>query len=154
MKSATLTEPALRPSRMTVFRPCVCLLALTTAALAVSACGGSNPRARPVDTAALTSASLPRCRVATARAKRALSRIHADIARIRRAKTHAQTSAATDRFINNFEHSTLSPVTKSRLIDLAVSAGNGKCADLLPGPRADAHQASARDARLPLRSRA
>ena len=48
---------------------------------------------------------------------------------MQRATTHAQTSVATDRFINDFNLSTLSLVTKSRLIDLAESAAFGKCED-------------------------
>jgi hypothetical protein len=101
---------------------------LSIVALAAGACGSSKPVARPA-AKPHTAGTLPRCNGNSARAKRELSRLLADVARIRRARTHAQTSAATDRFINDFDHSTLSLVTKSRLVDLAVSANDGKCDD-------------------------
>jgi hypothetical protein len=132
-RPARPTRSLVSRDRATAFtralRLCWCLSALIAGVLAMSGCAASNSSARPAATATPKPASLPRCRSDTTRAKLALPRIRADIARIRHAKTHAQTSAATDRFINDFEHSALSLVTKSRLIDLAVSAVDGKCDD-------------------------
>jgi hypothetical protein len=111
-----------------VFRICWCLTVLSLVALTATGCGGPKPIA-PTVTQPHESGALPRCTVDTARAKRRLPRLRADIARIRRARTHAQTSAATDRFINDLNHSTLSLLTKNRLIDHAVGANDGKCGD-------------------------
>jgi hypothetical protein len=109
---------------------CWCLAGLAVVVtLVASGCGASTSPAPSISVTSQASNALPRCSVDTARAKRGLPGIRADIARISRARTHAQTSAATDRFINDFNRSTLSLVTKSRLVDRAVSAVAGKCND-------------------------
>jgi hypothetical protein len=110
-------------------------LALGVIVLAAAGCGSSKPPpqrqvAPPVSTA---EANLPRCHVDTAQAKRSRPRIMADIARIRRARTHDQTSAATDRFINDLIKSKLSLTTKNRLLDFAIAASLGKCDDCFQG---------------------
>jgi hypothetical protein len=110
-----------------VLRVCWCLATLVFVAVGASGCASSS--ARRVNVTTNASGSLPHCTLDTARAKRSLARVLADIARIRHATTHAQTSAATDQFIHDFDRSGLSLVTESRLVDLAVSAVNGKCAD-------------------------
>jgi hypothetical protein len=110
-----------------VLRVCWCLATLVIVAVGASGCGKAT--SGPVEGTTLASGSLPPCTLDTARAKRSLARLLADIARIRHATTHAQTSVATDQFIHDFDRSGLSLVTESRLVDLAVSAVNGKCAD-------------------------
>jgi hypothetical protein len=112
-----------------VLRVYWCLALLSVLTLVGAGCGGSKAVVRPVVSTPNGSGALPRCSVDTERARRALNRLRADIARIRHARTHAQTSAATDRFINDFNHSTLSLVTKNRLIDHAISGTLGKCGD-------------------------
>jgi hypothetical protein len=69
------------------------------------------------------------CHRDSAQAKRSLPALNADIAAIRRARTHDATSRATDRFIARLEHSGLSLTTENRLIDLAIDGTLGKCHD-------------------------
>ena len=83
---------------------------------------------QPTSTKTSTSVT-KRCRADEARARRALPKITADIARIRRAKTHDATSVATDRFILDLSVSGIDPKRKNRLIDHAVGASIGKCED-------------------------
>jgi hypothetical protein len=104
-------------------------LALGAIALVAAACGNSNPAPHQTVARRESTANLPRCYVDTARAKHALPRLRADIARIQQARTHARTSAATDRFIDDLNVSKLSLKTKNRLIDFAIAAGLGKCDD-------------------------
>ncbi len=97
------------------------------AVVATAGCGGaSRPHAKAASTASV--AANP-CHVDSARARRTLPGLHADVAAIRRARTHAATSGATDRFIDDLEHAGLSLQTENRLIDFAISASLGKCPD-------------------------
>ena len=98
------------------------LLVLAGAAVLAAGCGGSSSSKR-------ASTTTPRCRGDSAQAKRELPHLRTDIAAIGRAKTHAATSRATDRFIADVEHSHVSLTTENRLIDLAISGTLGKCHD-------------------------
>jgi NAD(P)-dependent dehydrogenase (short-subunit alcohol dehydrogenase family) len=80
------------------------------ATLAAAGCGGSrvaNPSTDASSSASTASSpsrsgNLPRCNVDTQRATRERGRLYADLARIRRACTHAETSTATDRCPRRF----------------------------------------------------
>jgi hypothetical protein len=108
-----------------VVRWCLGAAALVSA---LAACGGSEGSAQQQSTMPTSTAQV-RCRADTARARKRLPRLRADIAAIRRARTHAVTSRATDRFIADAERSGISLTTENRLIDLAISASVGKCED-------------------------
>jgi hypothetical protein len=89
------------------------------------------------------------CRGDSAQAKRALPALKGDIAAIRRARTHDDTSRATDRFIARLEHSGVSLTTENRLIDLAIDGTLVKCHDcfealeaMRPIPSLPQHQCS------------
>jgi hypothetical protein len=105
-----------------------CLI-IGTLVLCAAACAGSKPTAHRSAVSSRGVSTQRHCGVEPARARRALHRIQIDIARIRRATTHAQTSAATDKFITDLDRSGIALKDKNRLIDHAVSASLGKCDD-------------------------
>jgi hypothetical protein len=112
-----------------VARP-VALCIVSLCAAIAAGCGGRSPSRRATArTTTPTTSSFSRCRTDSARAKRALPRLRADIAAIRRAPGHARTSVATDAFIADLERSGLSLLTENRLIDFAAEASVGKCRD-------------------------
>src|ERR1041385_8075464 len=96
-----------------------------------AACGSTKPKptAHPAAPTTQATSTQRHCDVDSARARRALRRIQIDIAHIRRAKTHAQTSDATDTFINDLERSGIALKKQNRLIDRAIAASLGKCDD-------------------------
>jgi thiamine biosynthesis lipoprotein ApbE len=108
-------------------------LALGAVAFLAAACGDTKPMtqtsAAPKQTTTTTATTTKRCRVQAAADRRAMKKIKQDIARIRRATTHDDTSTATDRFIDDLNRSHISLKSKNRLIDFAVSASVGKCED-------------------------
>jgi ribosomal protein L20 len=105
-------------------------IALGGLVLLLSACGDTKHATQASTTPAQTTTTTTRrCRVEAAADKRAMRKIQADIARIRRATTHDGTSTATDRFIDDLNRSHISLKRKNRLIDFAISASVGKCED-------------------------
>jgi hypothetical protein len=89
-----------------------CLVAGTL--VAAAGCGAvPGPRPRPRARAAGKTRS--------GRDERCRARLR-DVAGIERARTHAATSDATDRFVADLERSGVSLATENRLIDLAISA--------------------------------
>ena len=110
---------------------CRCLVVATLAFVAAS-CGGSGSRSGSRAAAPSAAATSP-CHADTAAAKKWLPRLRADVAAIRRSKTHDAASRTTDRFIADLERPGISLTTENRLIDLGISARLGKCHDCFEG---------------------
>jgi hypothetical protein len=93
--------------------------------LASTACGGAERTTSPATTTAPCRHSGP----LTHRQQRYLRRADADLAAMRAARTHAQASAATDRFLLDLGRGDLPIFRANRLIDHAVAAVTGICQD-------------------------
>jgi hypothetical protein len=97
--------------------------------LALTACGGSARQAQQEAPQHTTTAPCRHSGPLTPRQQRYFRRANADLAAMRAAKTHAQASRATDRFLLDVGVGNLPIFRANRLIDHAIAAVTPICQD-------------------------
>ena len=102
---------------------------LVALALLAAGCGGGGQRSAAAT--ATPTATAPTCHRAalTPAQQRWLQRVQNDLARMRKAKTHARASRLTDRFLLDLGRGNLPNYRANRLIDHAAAAVTVICQD-------------------------